>query len=186
MTVIKSSRLAPLACLGILLTACSSESPKAVPEASTAATNTSTSALANVADRSEVDRLVCIGDAGLERWGLGIYSTYKDLLLGNNSSLPAVTLARQLNDLTMIGSSGGTEDGSKVVNEASPEIRLAMTKMIQDADRKAQHLADAANRGFGPDNDVTKAMTSYTQALTACTLAGYQPSWFDIEELTGN
>ena len=129
---------------------------------------------------------MCIGDAGLERWGLGIYSTYKDLLLGKNSSLPAVTLARQLNDLTMIGSNGGNEDGSKMINEAGSEIRLAMTKMIEDADRKAQHLTDAANRGFSPDDDVTKAMTSYTQALTACTLAGYQPSWFDIEELTGN
>nr|WP_218681524.1 hypothetical protein [Rhodococcus qingshengii] len=184
--MIKFSHLVALACAGMLLTACSAESSNAIPETSSSTKNTSTSTPAKVSTESQVDRLVCIGDEGLERWGLGIYATYKDLLQGRDPSMTAVTLARQLTDLTMIASNGENEDGSKIINEASSEIRLAITKMIQDADRKAQHFGDAADKRFAPDNDVTDAMTSYTQALAACTTAGYQPSWFNIEELTGN
>ena len=81
---------------------------------------------------------------------MDIYATYKDLLQGKNSAITAVTLARQLNDLTMIATDGENKDGSKIINEASSDIRLAITKMIQDANRKAQHLTDAAIKNLTP------------------------------------
>ncbi|MFB9783076.1 hypothetical protein [Rhodococcus baikonurensis] len=50
----------------------------------------------------------------------------------------------------MIATDGENKDGSKIINEASSDIRLAITKMIQDANRKAQHLTDAAIKNLTP------------------------------------
>lgn len=183
--MIKPRHLIAISCVGMLLTACSDKSTNAIPETANAVENISTSTSEELPEKSQSDRIVCGGEVGLERWGIGVYSTYKALLRGESSSISATTLARQLTDLTMIATSVESEDGSKTINDASSDIRLAITKMIQDADRKAQHFTDAADRRFTPDNDVTDAMTSYTNALVACTTAGYQPSWFNLSELTG-
>lgn len=90
--MIKPRHLIAISCVGVLLTACSGNSTNAIPETSNTGRNISTSTSEKLPDKSHSDRIVCGGEVGLERWGIGVYSTYKALLRGETSSISATRL----------------------------------------------------------------------------------------------
>lgn len=100
-------------------------------------------------------------------------------------NIDPLTLTSQLRALTKVGATSG-DDGSAAINEASPDVRLALNNMIQDADRMAQHYADVASGMPTAESDVTPIVNTYTGALVACTKAGFRPKWFDPNELTSS
>lgn len=187
--MIKFRHLAGFICAGMLLTACSNEAPTTLPEAeinTTSSSATSSTPTAVMSSISKTDAIVCSGEDGLEDRGKDFYPTYKEILLTDESSIKPVTLSAQLAYLTTIAETGNGTDGSETINEASSDVRLAITKMIRDADRIAQHYTDVENGILSAESDVTPIVNSYTDALIACTLSGNQPTWFIPEDLTGN
>ena len=102
---------------------------------------------------------------------------------GQGMSISPVELAAQLAGLTTVAAEGDGIDGSAIVDQAGSDIRLPVSTMIRDADRLAQHYADVVKGGLSANSDMTPIITSFTNALVACTKAGYQPTWFKPEEL---
>jgi hypothetical protein len=151
---------------------------------STTASPTTTSATPSA---TAVNVKVCKGGDGLEWRGRGFYPTYKQLMqtTGQGMAIQPVELAAQLAGLTTIGAEGDEIDGSAMIDKSSPEVRLALTRMIRDADRLAQHFVDVSNGAPAANPDMTAIVNSFTDALIACSKAGQQPSWFKPEELTG-
>ncbi|QXW00760.1 hypothetical protein [Rhodococcus globerulus] len=186
--MIKFRHLAGFVCAG-MLTACSNEAPTALPEPESGMTSssaTSSTPTAVMSSTSKTDAIVCSGEDGLENRGKDFYPTFKKIILTDESSIKPVTLSAQLVSLTTIAATGNETDGSETINEASSDVRLAVTKMIRDADRIAQHYTDVENGVLSAESDVTPIVNSYTDALIACTLSGNQPTWFIPEDLTGN
>lgn len=137
---------------------------------------------------SPTDAQVC-GD--VERLGERFYTkTFAPLIMqpGTNAStnVTPIELSAQLAALTTIGSEPGELDGSDAIAAASPGVSSAMITMVRDADRLAQRFADASVSGVVVGSDVTPIVNSFTDALIACTQAGYQPTWFDPEALVAN
>ncbi|MBS2993242.1 hypothetical protein AC1659_28495 [Rhodococcus erythropolis] len=187
--MIKFRHLAGFVCAGMMLTACSNEAPTALPEPeinTTPSSATSSTPTADMPSTSKTDAVVCSGKDGLENRGKDFYPTYKEILLTDKSSIQPATLSAQLVSLTTIAATGKETDGSETINEASSDVRLAITKMIRDADRIAQHYTDVENGILSAESDVTSIVNSYTDALIACTMSGNQPTWFIPEDLTEN
>jgi hypothetical protein len=136
---------------------------------------------------STTDVKVCTGVAGLGERGKGFYPTYKQLMQtqGRAMTMQPIELSAQLAVLTTVAAEENQIDGSAIINQASPDVRLAVTKMTRDADRLAQHYADVAQGGLAGNSDLTPIVNSFTGALIACAKAGYQPSWFNPQELNG-
>ncbi len=178
-----------LACAGLVLAGCSDGAPGADPVAESSAMSTSTlPTTATLSSPSTIDAAVCGGEDGLEYRGKGFYPTFEQLMLtdGQDVSIAPISLSAQMAALTTIGASGDEIDGSDVIDTASPDVRLALNKMIRDAERLAQHYADVANGSLTANSDLTPIIDSFTGALIACTTAGYQPTWFNPGKLTGN
>ena len=184
--MIKFRHLAGFVCAGMLLTACSNEAPTALPEPEIDTTSSSATATADMPSTSKTDAIVCSGKDGLENRGKDFYPTFKEIILTDESSIKPVTLSAQLANLTTIAATHNEIDGSETINQASPDVRLAITKMIRDDDRIAQHYTDVENGILSAESDVTAIVNSYTDAVIACTLSGNQPTWFIPEDLTEN
>ncbi|BBZ52720.1 hypothetical protein H7H82_03020 [Mycobacterium heidelbergense] len=102
-------------------------------------------------------------------------------------NISPLTLSGQLRTLSTVGAPSGQTDGSKAIDAASPDVRLALNKLARDSSELADHYAAIAN-GLplsGPDRQLSPLVTSFTEALAACFHAGFRPSWFDPNELTG-
>jgi hypothetical protein len=140
-----------------------------------------------VSSASTTDAKVCAGEDGLEQRGKAFYPTYKQLMQthGQAMSVKPIELSAQLAVLTTVAAEGNEIDGSATINQASSDVRLAVTKMVRDADRLAQHYADVAKGDLSANSDVTPIINSFTDALIACSKAGQQPSWFNAQELKG-
>ena len=169
----------------ISLTACSGVTSGAPVPASVAVTTTAPLATVTTVSTANFDRKVCAGEDWLAQRGQGFYPTYRQLMQsgGQGMSISPVELAAQLAGLTTVAAEGDGIDGSAIVDQAGSDIRLPVSTMIRDADRLAQHYADVAKGGLSANSDMTPIITSFTNALVACTKAGYQPTWFKPEEL---
>jgi hypothetical protein len=64
-------------------------------------------------------------------------------------------------------------------------VRLALEKVVHDADRLAQRFADIANgsSASGVDRELTSMFASFTDALIACAKAGHAPAWFNPNDM---
>lgn len=169
-----------------LITACSNEpvEPASAPPTSTAPTSAVRTPVAAVAT---ADAEVC-GD--LERVGESFYTdTFAPMLMENGTDLSLnvepLQLSAQLAALTTIGAETGQIDGAEAIGNTSAAVRTPMITMVRDADRLAQRFVDASVTGVLVGNDVTEIVTSFAEALAACTTAGYQPAYFDPAALIG-
>ena len=128
---------------------------------------------------TQADADVCTGFNGLQTKGEGFYKTYRHLMrTGGRSKINALMLKRELDVLATVGAPPGQTDGSAAINAASSDVRLALTKMVRDADRLAQRCAHIANGSptAGIDREITQMINSFTKALIACADAGHAPS----------
>lgn len=131
------------------------------------------------------DSTVC-GD--LDRVGGAFYNGYyKQLMVtGGRATAVPVQLAAQTMALTTVGAPQGQIDGSTAIASASPAVGSAMTGMVRDAAIVGKGSADSSATGANQIPDMTSMLTTFTTSTVECTKAGYQPSWFNPQELTGN
>jgi hypothetical protein len=184
-------RGAVFAVLALLLASCGSSTTTApqasAPSSSTPLSTASSSSVAAAASSS--DQEVCTGSAGLEKNGDGFYQTYRHIMLtGQGMTVDALTLTGQLRTLAQVGKRGEETNGIVAINEASPDVRLAMSQMVNDANRFATQYTDVTN-GLpvsSADTDLTPMINTYTSSLVECTKAGFKPSYFDPNELSGH
>ncbi|MGV9864837.1 hypothetical protein [Rhodococcus koreensis] len=176
-------RMTILACAGMVMAGCSNAATTATPSVVSSTRSTAAQPATATMSPASIDAAVCRGEDGLESRGRGFYSTFEQLMLtdGQELSIAPISLSAQMGALTTIGAPGDEIDGSDIIDTASPDVRLALTKMIRDAERLAQHYADVANGSLVANSDLTPIVDSFTGALIACTMAGHQPSWFDPE-----
>lgn len=122
------------------------------------------------------DAAVC---GSLGKVGRAFYEgAYTDLIEDETTAVQPIQLAAQLGALATTGAPEGEIDGSAAIAAASPAIRQPMIAMTRDADRLAQRFVDVA-QGAVTGSDVTAVVNTFTNALVACSRAGYQPVWFD-------
>lgn len=135
---------------------------------------------------TQADADICTGANGVQNRGEDFYKSCLHLIRTDGKSIiSAQLLSSQLRSLAAIGAPQGETDGSAAINAASPDVRLPLLKVVRDADRLAQRFADIANGspGSGVDRELTSVIHSFTDALVACTRAGYAPTWFDPNDL---
>jgi hypothetical protein len=148
--------------------------------------NTKPSSVGSASTQADAD--VCVGADGLQDRGEGFYKTFRHVMLTDGRmSIDPLTLAGQLRTLATVGAPLGQTDGAAAINAASSDVRLALTKMVRDAERLAPHFADIANGlpTSGPDSELQPLISSFTAALIACRRVGQSPTWFNLDELTG-
>lgn len=69
-------------------------------------------------------------------------------------------------------------DGSKNIAKTSPQVRDAVTAMVNDAERVSRRFSDAAKAELGFDETLLPPLfSSFTSALSACDSAGFKVDW---------
>ena len=127
------------------------------------------------------------GDAracgALNQYGRAFYvETYRPVMLRGRGGyvtmdFEPIRLAAQLGVLDM-------KLDSATLADASQPVRSALQDAADDAGSLAQAYANVRVYG-GRAPELTPIITSFTEALTSCTSAGYQPSYFNISEIAG-
>jgi restriction system protein len=135
---------------------------------------------------AQADSHICTGVNGLQNRGEDFYKSYRNLTGAERQSVVnAKLLSGQLRTLATVGAPSGQTDGSAAISAASPGVRLALEKVVHDADRLAQRFADIANgsSASGVDRELTSMFASFTDALIACAKAGHAPAWFNPNDM---
>lgn len=169
-------------CSVFFLAACAGagDTSTASPGATTGLITTPVTTTTTGNPQGSTDELVC---TSLAKTGQAFYEkTYSPVMHKTELRVDPISLAAQLGALTTTGAPSGSIDGTSAVLNASPTVREKLTIMVRDADRIAQRYADAAT-GAVIGSDITPIVNSFTDALIACSKAGYQPRWFDPKSL---
>lgn len=142
----------------------------------TSATTASAAVTATTPALAAADAPVC---GSLGQVGRAFYEgSYSDLMKTQSTTVDPIQLAAQLSALTTVGAPPGSINGAAAIAAASPAVSVALITLTRDADRIAQRYIGVA-QGAVTGSDVTPIIDSFTEALIACTRAGYQPIWFD-------
>lgn len=121
--------------------------------------------------------------AALEQYGRAFYTgTYQPLMTQSNGGhasmdVDPIELSAQLGVLY-------SQLDTSTLSGASPAVHDALSQSASDADALAQSFANIGVYG-GKSPNMTSIVNSFTNALAACTMAGFQPSYFDPQALVG-